>query len=167
MTTINDAIIPEDMHRFCAVELFHRTRDLLESTQRTQADDTAMIDMAHASRWHWSIVGAPVNLARGSWQISRVYAVLGRGDAARIHARSYLMECEENDLSEFDRAFAHEAIARACSCQGDAQGLAAHVQYGLAAAEHVTDENEREWVRRNLASVTTAPPNQSDESSRG
>ncbi len=158
MPTTNDAILPEDMHRFCAVELFHRTWALLQSTQRTPAEEAAMIDMAHASRWHWSVVGAPVNLARGSWQIARVYAVLGRGEAARIHAQCYLVECEENDLSEFDRAFAHEAIARACSCQGDAEGLATHVQYGLAAAEHVTDESEREWVRRNLASVTTQPP---------
>ena len=158
MTTTHGAILPEDMHRFCAVELFSRTWALLESEARSADEDAAMIDMAHASRWHWSVVGAPVNLARGSWQISRVYAVLGRGDAARVHAECYLAECEENDLSEFDRAFAHEAIARACGALGDAEGLAAHVQYGLAAAEQVADDSEREWVRRNLATVTTEPP---------
>ncbi len=158
MTVTNDAILPEDMHRFCAVELFHRTWALLDSPQRSHEEAAAMVDMAHASRWHWSVVGAPVNLARASWQISRVYAVLGRHEAARVHADFYLDECERNSLSEFDRAFAHEAIARACSCGGDAEGLATHVQYGLAAAEHVEDEGQREWVRRNLASVTTAPP---------
>ena len=163
MTTIHDAILPEDMHRFCAVELFDRTWSLLESDVRSAEEDAAMIDMAHASRWHWSVVGAPVNLARGSWQISRVYAVLGRGNAARVHAESYLFECEENDLSEFDRAFAHEAIARACGALGDAEGLATHVQYGLAAAEQVADDSEREWVRRNLATVTTEPPRQSTQ----
>ena len=158
MPTINDAILPEDMHRFCAVELFNRTWGLLDSNERSPQEDAAMVDMAHASRWHWSVSGAPVNLARGSWQISRVYAVLGRGEAARVHAECYLSECEENELSEFDRAFAHEAIARACGCLGDAEGLAAHVQYGLAAAEQVADDSEREWVRRNLATVTTEPP---------
>ena len=158
MTTTHDAILPEDMHRFCAVELFHRTQALLESDVRSVDEVAAMIAMAHASRWHWSVVGAPVNLARGSWQISRVYAVLGRGDAARVHAECYLAECEENDLSEFDRAFAHEAIARACGALGNAEGLATHVQYGLAAAEQVADDSEREWVRRNLATVTTEPP---------
>ena len=167
MTTIHDAILPEDMHRFCAVELFHRTWSLLESDLRSGDEDAAMIDMAHASRWHWGVSGAPVNIARGSWLISRVYAVLGRGNEARVHAERYLFECEENDLSEFDRAFAHEAIARACGALGDAEGLATHVQYGLAAAEQVADDSEREWVRRNLATVTTTPPNQSDESSRG
>ncbi len=160
MTSINDAILPEDMHRFCAAELFHRTWSLLQSQDRSSEEDAAMIDMAHASRWHWSVVGVPVNLARGSWQISRVYAVLGRSESARVHAETYLAECEQNGLSEFDRAFAHEAIARACACGGDAEGVATHVQYGLAAAEQVSDESEREWVRRNLATVTTDPPAQ-------
>ena len=158
MTTINDSILPEDLHRFCAAELFNRTRSLLDSHDRSPEEDAAMIDMAHASRWHWSIVGAPVNLARGSWQISRVNAVLGRAEPARIHAEQYLAECERHALSEFDRAFAHEAIARACACDGDSEGVATHVQYGLAAAEQVESERDREWVRRNLATVTTDPP---------
>ena len=158
MTTINDAIIPEDMHRFCAVELFHRTSGLLEKEDRSSMDDHAMIDMAHASRWHWGVSGAPVNLVRASWLVARVYSVLGHGDSALRHAECCLEECKENDLSEFDRAFAHEAMARACFVSQDSDGLAAHVQYGLAAAEHVEDEGDREWVRRNLASVTTAPP---------
>ena len=158
MTTLNDPILPEDMHRFCASALFNRTWSLLQSSDRTPEEDASMIDMAHASRWHWSVVGTPVNLARGSWQISRVNAILGCAESARRHAEQYLAQCETHGLSEFDRAFAHEAIARACACVGDAEGVATHVQYGLAAAEQVEDEEEREWVRRNLATVTTDPP---------
>ena len=46
-----------------------------------------MIHAAHASRYHWGEVGDDVNLARGEWQCSRVYAVLGRGEPALWHAR--------------------------------------------------------------------------------
>ena len=41
-----------------------------------------MLHAAHASRFHWGEVGEPVNFARGEWQISRVYAVLGRPEPA-------------------------------------------------------------------------------------
>ena len=45
-----------------------------------------MIHAAHASRHHWAAVGTGVNLARGEWQISRVYVTLGRGEPALFHA---------------------------------------------------------------------------------
>ena len=46
-----------------------------------------MIHAAHASRYHWSQVGEPVNVAHGEWQCSHVYAALGRAEPALHHAR--------------------------------------------------------------------------------
>ena len=158
-TTITD-ILPEDMHKLCAATLFNRTWDELERSDRSGVDDELMLNMAHASLWHWRVVGLPVNWSRGEWLVSRVCAVLGRPESALQHARNSLELCDQHDLTEFDRAFAHEAIARAHAIGGDAKGVATHVQYGLAAAEHVEDPEGREWVRRSLGSVTTAPARQ-------
>ena len=155
-TTIAN-ILPEDMHKLCASSLFNRTWEALERTDRSESDDEVMLNMAHASLWHWRVVGLPVNWSRGEWLISRVCAVLNRPESALRHARNSLELCDEHQLTEFDRAFGHEAIARAHAAAGDAKGVATHVQYGLAAAEHVEDTSQREWVRRNLGSVTTAP----------
>ena len=63
-----------------AKDLFNHVWTLLEKERRTTAEDDEMIHAAHASRYHWGKVGEPVNLARGEWQCSRVYAVLGRVD---------------------------------------------------------------------------------------
>ena len=157
MTTTITNILPEDMHQLCASTLFNRTWAELDRTDRSSGDDEVLLNMAHASLWHWRVSGIPVNWARGEWLISRVCAVLGRSESALQHGRNALEICDRNELSEFERAFAHEAIARAHATHGDAKGVATHVQYGLAAAEHVADLEEREWVRRNLGSVTTAP----------
>jgi hypothetical protein len=62
--------------RKLAADLFNHTWTLLEKQDRTAAEDDEMIHSAHASRYHRGEVdvGEPVNLARGEWQCSRVYA---------------------------------------------------------------------------------------------
>ncbi len=42
----------------------------------------------HTGRYHWRRAGEPVPYARGEWQCSRVYAVLGRSEPALHHARA-------------------------------------------------------------------------------
>ena len=77
-------------HRQLAVDLFNSVWRLLERTDRTAAEDDEMLHAAHASRHHWGEVGERVNLARGEWQCSRVYAVLGRAEPAMWHAQRCL-----------------------------------------------------------------------------
>ncbi|MEP6909806.1 MAG: hypothetical protein ABI896_05145, partial [Actinomycetota bacterium] len=62
------------------VDLFNEVWRLIESRE----DDGRMLHAAHASRYHWGEApeSEPANLARGEWQISRVYTVLGRAEPA-------------------------------------------------------------------------------------
>src|SRR6202008_682072 len=76
--------------RALAVGLFNYTWTLLENPNRSPEQDDEMLHAAHASRYHWGEVGEKVNLARGEWQVSRVYSVLGRGEPALYHARRCL-----------------------------------------------------------------------------
>ena len=74
-------------HRQLGVDLYNCVWTLLEKENRTPADDDEMLNATHASAYHWSRAGAgPEHAARGQWQISRVNAVLGRGEAAVYHA---------------------------------------------------------------------------------
>ena len=113
MTTTTATAIDAETHRQLAVDLFNHTWTLLETTDRTPMQDDEMLHAAHASRHHWGVVGEPVNFARGEWQCSRVYAVLGRAEPALWHGRRCLAICEEHGIGDFDVAFAWEAIARA------------------------------------------------------
>ena len=120
------ALDPDDERRLAAA-LFNRTWELLLKPERSIADDDEMIHAAHASRHHWGVVGKPVNFARGEWQCSRVYSVLGRAEPALHHASRCLSLATENDLGPFDIGAANEAMARAYRVAGDPDRVAIHV----------------------------------------
>ena len=104
---------PEE-HRRLAIALNQRTWQLLETAERSLADDEEMVDAAHGSAYHWRYAegASAVHQARGAWLISRVYAVLGRGEEARRHAERGLAICTEYVIGDYDFAYAHEALAR-------------------------------------------------------
>jgi len=110
----------EEFYKKMGVELFNRVWDLLDKQERTAAEADEMLHAAHASRYHWGEIGTPLNFERGEWQISRVYAVLERPESALFHARKCLQICTENEIGDFDIAFAYEAMARAHATAGDA-----------------------------------------------
>jgi DNA-binding transcriptional MerR regulator len=143
---------PDDERRLAAT-LFNHTWTLLERTDRGTAEDDEMVHAAHASRHHWGVVGQPVHWARGEWQVSRVYSVLRRPEPALYHARRCLALAEEHDLGPFDVGCGHEALARAYQVAGSAEDAARHLELGYAAADKLTDDEERELLRSDLDSV--------------
>jgi len=71
-----------------------------------------MLNLAHASRYHWSFAGTPRNLAVGNWQISRAYAALNQSDLSLRFAKASLEIGEKNKLLDVIIT-AYEAMARA------------------------------------------------------
>lgn len=141
------------VERQLAVDLFNATWQLLDTPDRSPDDDLRMLHMAHASRHHWAQVGEPVNLARGEWQVSRVYAVLGRAEPARFHGERCLEICEEHRIADFDLAYAYEALARAAALSGDGPERDRRLAQARTAAEAVADPEDREHLDGDLATV--------------
>ena len=82
--------IGDDTRRRLAAGLFNRVWTLLDTPDRTPEQDDEMLHAAHASRYHWGELETGARLARGEWQCSRVYAVLGRPEPALHHAHRCL-----------------------------------------------------------------------------
>lgn len=101
-----------DFHRKIAADCFNKTWDYLEQKNRSPDDDQIMLNLAHASRYHWSLIGKPWNFTTGDWQISRVYAALNQPDLALSFAKKALEISEKNNLSE-RLISAYEGMARA------------------------------------------------------
>jgi uncharacterized membrane protein YccC len=99
-------------HRKTAARCFNKTWHYLEKRRRNADDDAMMLHLAHASRYHWSLVGTSRNQAVGDWQISRVYATLGQSSLSLQFAKSSVEICRKNNLSEV-LGTAYEAVARA------------------------------------------------------
>ena len=148
------ALDPETQ-RALAAGLFNRTWDLLEIEDRSVAQDDEMVDTAHASAWHWRQVGTAANTARGHWLLSRVYAVLGRGDEAVHHARraNEVIEDGGEGIEDWDAAAAAEAMARALAVSGDAEGATAWRQRAATALEAVAEPEDREVIARDLETI--------------
>ena len=149
----DEGAVRQEWHRKFAVELFNATWELLDKSDRSAEEDLSMVHAAHASRFHWGEIGTPLEFERGEWQISRVYAVLGMAGAALRHASACLEICLKNDIGDFDIAFAHEAVARACVLSDDTDGARSHIELGAAAAEAIADENDRNYYLSELDAV--------------
>jgi hypothetical protein len=105
-------------HRKFGAACFNRAWDYLVMKKRSSEDDREMLCLAHASRYHWGIVGTPSNWAIADWQISRVYADLGEPGLALQFAKASLSTCKKNALTELEPT-ANEAIARAYAVAKD------------------------------------------------
>lgn len=143
----------QEIHTRLAKETFNRTWELLDKRDRSEQEDVEMVHTAHASRYHWGRVGTPVNHERGDWQISRVYAVLGRPELALEYARRCLDTCESNGIGDFDMAFAYEAMARAHAVAGRSDEASRYMALARNAVNAVKEEADREVVMGELRTV--------------
>jgi tetratricopeptide (TPR) repeat protein len=145
--------------RLLAARLFDEARRLMEQENRTREDNDRMTHAAHASRYHWGQVpdATQAHLARGEWQISRVYAVLGRSEPALHHARRMLEICRHHGISDRDLAFAYEALARAHAVAGEAGKARYYTDEALAAAKDIAADDDRARVLAELGTVPGLP----------
>jgi DNA-binding transcriptional MerR regulator len=142
--------------RQLGVDLYNSTWVLLEKADRTPAETDEMIHRAHASRWHWARVGADVNLARGEWLCSRVYATLGRGEPALWHARRCveINEALPADAREsWDLPAAYEAMARSSLVAGDSASGALWKAKATTALQDIADADDRMPIEQDLATL--------------
>jgi DNA-binding transcriptional MerR regulator len=155
-TTATAVELDKATQRQLGVDLYNSTWTLIERADRTAAETDEMIHRAHASRWHWARVGEPVNLARGEWLCSRVYATLGRGEPALWHARRSVEINESlpaDARQSWDLPAAYEAMARASFAAGDPASGALWKAKATSALEDITDADDREPIAQDLATL--------------
>jgi hypothetical protein len=140
-------------HRSLGVALFNEVWRLME----TREDDERMLHATHASAYHWSAAPEcePKNRARSEWQLSRVYAVLGRPEPAVHHAQRCLEICEADpeNMEDWDLAFACEALARAHLVAGDATEARRSEERARMLGKKLADSEDREHLDEALATL--------------
>ena len=143
----------QDNNKSIAVELFNQTWDLIEKNDKNQSDIDRMINAAHASRYHWEIAGEAVNIARGEWLISRVYALLDRGEPCWYHANRCLEITLDNDLKDFDLAFAYESIARAAFINQNEVEMAKYLTLAQDSGALIASPDDQEYFFSELKTL--------------
>jgi hypothetical protein len=143
-------------HRHLAATCFCSCWELMEKTERTPEEDRTMVSLAYASRWHWTQVEdrEAVTFSRSEWQVSRALVLAGWPEAGLDHARSGLEWIEQHpEIGAFDRAFAHESIARAQVALGRHEEAEQHLQQARELAAKVTEKEDRIWLISQLEAI--------------
>jgi len=143
----------EQWHKKEAIENFNGTWDLIDKQDRTHEENLDMIHKAHASRYHWGQIGEPLHFLRGEWQISRVYSLLNMAESALLHGKESLRLCEENEIGDFDLAFAYESIARAYNIISDSENVELYKKKATEASELINDPGDREYLLNELKTI--------------
>jgi hypothetical protein len=131
-----------EFHRKIAKQCFNKTWDYLEKKNRTPDDDRQMLILAHASRYHWGLLGKARSLAVGEWQISRVYADLKHAEPSLLFAKSSLELMISNNLSELLPS-AYEGMARAYAVAQQSQLARDYIVKARKELESIKDEDDK------------------------
>lgn len=140
-------------HQFFAADCFNKTWAILDQPSRSAHDDEQMILLSQASLWHWTQREdcTDQTLSVGYWLISRVLAVLQRGDEAAHYAGRCL--AVSHSQPSFYLGYAHEALARVARLQGDADRASHHLSEARRLAAQVTDADERAMLEKDLDNI--------------
>jgi len=140
-------------HRKIGADLFNYTWSLLDRKDRTEEDEVEMLHAAHASRYHWGHAGTALNTSIGDWQISRVYATLGRAEPALFHARRALEVTRRRRFGRFYLAYAYEGLARAASIAGDRRTRDRCLREARRVGAQIREQDGRRMLFEDLASI--------------
>jgi hypothetical protein len=156
---VDDKLSLEKWHRKMAVDLFNNTWNYLDKKDLTAEEKDAMIHSSHASRYHWGIRvqngwdANPINLGRGDWQLSRVYAVLGDSNRAIHYGQTYLDICKNEGIKDWDLAYAYEALARGYAVKGDTKNKEKYLKLAEKAMAEVEDKDTRNMIENDLKTI--------------
>ena len=152
---MSNATEEQKMHHYMGIEMNIQTWNLLGKEDRNEQDDVRMVNFAQASLYHWrkSHKYKPVNEQRGQWMLSRVYAVLCKGEEALSHAEETSKLTKEQDLKDFDLAYSYEALARANAAVGNNNECTKWLQKAQEAGTHISNAEDKKYFISDLEST--------------
>ena len=142
----------KDAHTHFAKRLFNYTWDLMEKQERTREENELMVHSAHSSAYHWLQVGSPVNFQRSAWQLARVYTILGDKEKSLYYAQRCYEMTREQDLKDFDLAFAYEAMARAYALNANKNEYTNFKALAMEAGEAIDEKEDRDVFFKDINS---------------
>lgn len=153
MTEEKTSFTLEEFHKKIAVETNNSIWPVLDSENPTDAQLEEALHSAHTSRYHWSKVGTAVNIVRAEYMISRVYCAMKRGEPALFHAHRCLEITKENNIGDFDLAFAYEVMARANAVAGNKSECKKYYELAKTATDQIKNPEDKKICEGELSQV--------------
>ncbi len=142
-----------DWHKSVAVECNNRAWEL-SVRSRSAAEDREMLTAAHASAYHWTLIGTEQNRMRAIMLLAEVHALLGHGNTALSLAeemRAYFLG--RSDTPDWELAFVHGIHAHAAYTAGNLALHRASYQQAQTAFALVADKEDRAIIANTFAHI--------------
>jgi len=147
----------EEFHKKIATETNNAIWPTLDKEDPEQEELDDALQMAFTSRYHWGIIGEPINLARADYMISRVYSSMKMPELALHHADRCLEITKQTGRGDWDLAFAYEAITRAYAVAGNEEKYEEYNKKTKEAIEDIADEKDKSIVEGELNKIIFPP----------
>jgi len=142
--------VMNQIHQELAVNLFNQSWDLLLKEGRDRKDEDILVNMVHASLYHWRQIGEPINILRGEWMIAHVYTLLGHKEEALYHAENVMTLKEELNPLDWDLAYCYEAMARVMALWGDHAAFKTCYEQALEAGKAIADSGSKQQFESDM-----------------
>ena len=136
-------------HKKFAADCFNSAWDYLGKSSLTEEEERTMLNIAHASAFHWSKIGSAKNFGIGDWQISRCYTKINDGLSALKFAQSSYHHIIDNKIEDL-YVSAYEGLARAYAVLRDYDKAKEFVLKAEKELEKVTEEEDRAVFEQQL-----------------
>jgi hypothetical protein len=148
----------EPAHKHFSAFCFNSAWGLMDKTERTAEEDQQMLNLCHASLWHWTQREdcTDENLSIGYWQISRAYALVGQPDNARRYGQMCLNAARES--GPFLQGYAYEALARAEAVAGNQDSSLKLLKEARLCADAIESPEEKKMLLGDLKTIGDSGP---------
>ncbi len=145
----------QEIHKQLSVKCFNECWTLIDKKDRTAEDVENMLLLADASLWHWKQRAdlKPENLSVGYWQVSRVHALAGQREMARLFGEKCLAVGQDAKLSPFYVGYGYEALARAEILAGNTDAAKSLLAKARDELNAITDKDERDALEPDIVSL--------------
>jgi hypothetical protein len=134
----------ERSHRWHAKECNNLAWDLSELPERSVAQDEEMLNAAHASAYHWAVIGTELNQVRAKMLLGHVYAALGRGQDALSYAQQSFDYLAAHEPPDWEIAFSHAILANAAYAAHEDKLHRQHYARARELGEAISDPEDKE-----------------------
>ena len=148
MSKTPENLQPENWHRYFAINANNAAWNMSESLEDV-LNHTELLDAAHASAWHWRVVGTPLNQMRSTMLLALIHARMDMGPSAWRYAESmkkYFSEISETP--DWELAFVYAIHAWAALACGKLDEYKASYQKARSCLEVIQDPEDRAVVMK-------------------
>ncbi|MDI6808673.1 MAG: hypothetical protein QME66_06805 [Candidatus Eisenbacteria bacterium] len=155
-----EGIDMQNIHHKLSTQYFNDCWTIIDKPDRSPDDVENMLLLAYASLWHWKQRGdcKPLNLSVGYWQVSRVHALAGQYEMARLFGEKCLKIGKDNKLPPFYLGYAYEALARAEALHKDSGAARDCLAAAKEQLAEVKEKEDAELLRADLTDLEKSIP---------